>query len=175
MNLDSRRIRDDCGRLVELLRALTAAHAEVLGVIRRKTEAMRRADLPTMAQCSEEQAAALRRIDELERERERLTAELASGLAVRGPRTRRLRVSELALLLTDEDAAVLRREADRLRQTVTAVGRANHVAETIARYVVGHIRHVFTSLGAEEAESAGYSEGGRRVPASGAQIIETTG
>ncbi len=163
------RLRD----LVTLLGDVDGLHRELLQAVRGKTEAMRRSDVPHIQACTEEERSLVIRIQEREGLRRQLMDVIGKDLGLSGRKARTMSASRLAQRLDEPYRTQITEVAATLKGTMTQLVRDNRVAGLIAREVLGHLRGIFSCIGASVRQPVGYAADGAVVSGTDQKIIET--
>ena len=169
--IESKHLRD----LIRLLDGLTTAHEDLLGAIRDKLAAMKRADLHTMREMTIKEQALARSIQEREGLRRQLTDSIGHRIGLAPGEARSLTVSQLATRLPSEAGQSLMASAEKLREIMHKVAQSNRVAGVACREVINHMKWVFASVRPKEDAPIGYAGNGTLVGSSSTKLFEATG
>ncbi len=160
MSADARHRVED---LIKLLSRLSTLHEDLLGAIRRKIDAMKRADIDDMRSFGEEEQSIVVKISEREGLRRRLMDLIGSDLKLPAGSARTVSFKQLVARIPTAWHSTLNEAGDRLRSCMTRVAAANRVAGEIARQIVTHLKWVFGSVRPDESSPVGYSRTGLLV------------
>lgn len=160
MSADARQRIED---LIELLNRLSTLHEDLLGAIRRKIDAMKRADIDDMRTFGEKEQSIVVKISEREGLRRQLMDLIGRDLKLPAGSARTVSFKQLVARIPKAWHAALNEAGDRLRSCMTRVAAANRVAGEIARQIVTHLKWVFGSVRPDEGEPVGYSRTGMVV------------
>ena len=163
------------GDLVTLLDQLRALYEEMLALIGRKIEAMRKADLDAMRVCQQSEHELTKRVNEREGLRRQLMDAIGVELGLASGVGRALSISQFTEKLGKSERAGVISAADGLKSTIAKVAQSNRIAGVISREIVHHLRWVFAAVQPREQQPAGYSGAGVVVPCAGARLFETVG
>lgn len=172
MSADARRRIDD---LIKLLNRLSTLHEDLLGVIRRKIDAMKRADIDDMRVFGEEEQSIVVKISEREGLRRQLMDLIGGDLKLPAGSARTVSFKQLVARIPTAWHSTLNEAGDRLRSCMTRVAAANRVAGEIARQIVTHLKWVFGSVRPDESEPVGYSRTGLLVPNGETCLLDAMG
>lgn len=124
------------------------AQRRVTDFIARKQDAVRRAQIKTVAAICEQEQPVVRRLGELETQRKELIGQLTAALgnAAGGPLT----VSQIAAAIGDPAGARLISLAHELKQMITTAQRSSSIlrvaAEALARHMAGVMQVVGSAM-----------------------------
>jgi len=161
--------------LTRLLDDLRATHEELLGVIREKLDAMKRADLRVMREMTIKEQALARTIQQREGLRRQLMDAIGAALGLSGGAARAITISRLAARLSVEQADALRRTARALGSVMHEVAHSNRIAGSTCREVINHLRWVFASVRPTPDAPSGYAVNGAHVTSPATMLFETVG
>jgi hypothetical protein len=163
-------------RLAELLEKLTAKQESIRAVIRKKLEAMRRADVEAMIAASHREGELVNDVTGLEVERREISEKLGEVAGARGTaRGRGLPLRVIAAQLDDADRARITRLADALRRRMLEVAEANRVVELVSREMLAFFKDIFTAIVRDGAAPLTYSAGGEIGAPVGARVLDAVG
>ncbi|MCH8146479.1 MAG: flagellar protein FlgN [Planctomycetes bacterium] len=166
-----RRIDD----LIKLLNRLSALHEDLLGVIRRKIDAMKRADIEGMREFGEQEQSIVVQIGEREGLRRQLMDLIGEDFKLPARSARSVSLKQLGARIPTAWQSILGDAGDRLRSCMTRVAAANRVAGEIARQVVTHLKWVFASVRPDDGEPVGYSRTGMLVSNTETRLFDAMG
>ncbi len=161
--------------LVRLLDDLNVAHTELLGAVREKLAAMRRADLHTMREMTIKEQTLARTIQEREGLRRQLTDIIGGKIGLAPGEARTLTVSQLATRLPVESGQALTHSVQKLRDTMHKVAQSNRVAGVACREVINHMKWVFASVRPKDDPPVAYAGNGTLVGSSATKLFEVVG
>lgn len=161
--------------LTRLFDGLLACYQELLGVIREKLAAMKRADLHVMREMTIKEQGLARTIHEREGLRRQLMDALGAALGLSARTARTMTISQLASRVSADQALMLRESADALRDVIHEVAHSNRIAGAACREVINHMRWVFASVRPELDAPTGYAGDGARVTTPSTMIFEAVG
>lgn len=144
--------------LTHLMGTLESLHGDLAGLMERKVDAMRRADVEGLSELGAKEIALTQRLRERDVMRRRVLERIGKELGLNAARARTLTVSQLSPHLDEPQRANLMEAARKLRSAVFRSARTNRLAGVIAREVLEHMRWVFASvrrLGQEGNEYGG--------------------
>ncbi len=163
------------GDLVKLLNQIQTLYEELLALIGKKIQAMKRADLEAMRTSQASEQELTRRLHEREGLRRQLMDAIGLELGLPAPAGRTLKVSQLAARIGEAERVPLSATVDRLRSTIAKVAQANRVAGVISREIVNHLRWVFAAVQPRGETPAGYSGAGVPVCGPRPRLFEAVG
>lgn len=138
-----------CASLCAALDAMLVEHRALLGVVRRRKEALRRARIADLNACVAEESAITQRIAGLDQRRESAVLALLSafgGVPAGSPRGWRPNAEWLAPRVGGDAGERLLAVAVELRKVITEVRTENactrEAAESVARHIQGIVRSV---------------------------------
>ena len=172
MSADARRRIED---LIKLLNRLSTLHEDLLGTIRRKIDAMKRADIDDMRAFGEKEQSIVVKISEREGLRRQLMDLIARDLKLPARSARAVSLKQLIARIPTRCQSTLSEAGDRLRRCMTRVAAANRVAGEIARQIVTHLKWVFGSVRPDEGEPVGYSRTGMSVSNTETLLLDAMG
>ncbi len=148
--------------LEELIRRLRDEHVQLLGLIRRKTQALRLAKPEVVGDCCERENQAIQRIGALEKRRQALVGQITSVLnpGAAAP----MRLSEIAAKASPTRADRLKVLHAELRQLIEQVRCEGAIAQRATQGLLQHVQGVMQNL---RQRFAGGNIYGRRGVASG--------
>jgi len=167
----SKQVRD----LVRLLDDLTVTHKELLGAVREKLAAMRRADLHTMREMTVKEQTLARTIQEREGLRRQLMDIIGTQIGLTPGEARSLTMSQLATRLEPEASQALMNSAQVLRGIMHKVAQSNRVAGVACREVINHMKWVFASVRPKDDPPVAYAGNGTLVGSSATKLFEVVG
>lgn len=170
-DIDTKRINN----LVRLLEEIAGAYHELGGLVQKKTDAMKRADLPGMRSAMVEEQGLVRRLNECEGLRRQMMDAIGQRLGLPSKLARTVSASQLAIHLPEPEGQRLLAVAERLKETMARVARINRVAAGISREILGHLKAVFSAVTSVGEEPVGYSGTGAPVGVGEARLIEAVG
>ena len=161
------------GQLAECLAEMRGLYAELLAVLQRKLEAMRRADTELLNSCAARERFLLQRIAEAESSRKTLTADLQlrAGAKSKGP----VSITELAERIGEPGRSKLLVLADGLRRLVEQTNQLNQVAALAGKELLAHFRYVYDVMRAAERDTGTYDVQGVRAAGSAQRILDAVG
>ena len=166
-----RRIED----LIELLNGMSTLHEDLLGVIRRKIDAMKRADIEGMRVFGEKEQSIVVQIGEREGLRRQLMDLISKDLNLPARSARAVSLKQLVARIPTVWQSILDEAGDRLRSCMSRVAAANRVAGEIAHQIVTHLKWVFASVRPDEGEPVGYSGTGILVSSTETRLLDAMG
>ena len=169
--IEPKRLRD----LLTLLGQLEQLHDELAALVKAKVDAMKRADMRTLQQRTEQEQDLVKRIQEREGLRRQLMDVIGEQLGLSPRSARTLTVSQLVSRIPKEQQEAILESAERLRFSVSKVARANRVAGMVAHELVDHLRRVFAAVRPKGERGTGYTGEGAAVPQSENRIFEAVG
>ncbi|MGD2108783.1 MAG: flagellar protein FlgN [Phycisphaerae bacterium] len=169
--VDPKRLRD----LVKLLDGLCRTHEELLALVRKRIDAMRRADVAAMQALADQEQALVKRIDQREGLRRQLMDKIGEQWGLSARTARALSLSQLTSHATDPERSSLEEAGRRLGNAITKVAQANRVAGAISREVLTHLEWVFASVRPAGGPRFAYTGNAQHLAGSGARILETVG
>lgn len=125
------------GELERLMRDFESAYRSMLGLVRRRHEAMRKARPSELAGCLEEESGVIRRIADLEKDRLRVVGDLAQRLG--SDQRMYTRMSWIASFAPEPVKTRLVGLSDALRQLIEAVHHENKTVGVAARALAAHM------------------------------------
>ncbi len=161
--------------LIRLLQSLMGVHEELLGVIREKLSAMRRADLQAMREAAGRERALAATIQEREGLRRQLMDLIGDELGLPARSARLITVSQLETRLPAASARSLRTAADQLLHVMHKVAQSNRVAGAACREIVNHMKWVFGAVRPAADAPVGYAGDGALVGPTPTKIFEAMG
>ena len=161
------------GQLAECLAEMRSLYEELLAVLQRKLEAMRRADTELLNSCAARERFLLQRISEVESSRKVLTGDLQlrTGVAAKRP----MSITQLAERIGEPDRSKLLVLADGLRRLVEQTNQVNQVAALAGKELLAHFRHVYDVMRAAEQDTGTYDVRGARTAGSAQRILDAVG
>jgi len=160
--------------LVRLIDQLSATHGQLLGLTRRKLQAIRAADLEAMCACNDEQETLLKRLREREGLRKQLMDAIGIELGLAAKTGRLLTITQLLSKLSGSVQQELSAARDRLREAVGKLAQANRINSAVSRELVNHLEFVFSAVRPSTTTSGEYSaRGSLRLTNPG--LLETIG
>ena len=161
------------GQLAECLAEMRGLYEELLAVLRRKLEAMRRADTELLNSCAVRERFLLQRITESESSRKTLAADLQlrAGAKSKGP----VSITELAERIGEPGRSKLLVLADGLRRLVEQTNQVNQVAALASKELLAHFRHVYDAMRAAERDTGTYDVQGVRTSGGAQRILDAVG
>ena len=169
--IEPMRLRD----LLTLLGQIERLHNELAVLVKAKVDAMKCADMRTLQQHTEQEQNLVKRIQEREGLRHQLMDVIGEQLGLSPRSARTLTVSQLVSRIPKRQQNVILESAERLKDAVSKVARANHVAGMVARELVDHLRRVFAAVRPKGEHGTGYTGEGEAAPQSGNRIFEAVG
>ncbi len=160
-------------QLAECLAEMRGLYEELLAVLRRKLEAMRRADTESLNSCAARERFLLQRIAEAESSRKALTGDLQlrTGVTTRRP----MSITRLAERIGEPGRSKLLVLADGLRRLVEQTNQVNQVAALAGKELLVHFRHVYDAMRAAERDTGTYDVQGVRAAGSAQRILDAVG
>lgn len=159
--------RPTATRLLEILAASTAFHTELVGSIRARREAVRKADFRALEALDKAEAKLLQRMAELDRQR----ATEASQLAVRLSLPAKSTLGEIAARLPEPERARIDLARSQLRAAVEAAQRESGVVRQATERLSAHMAGVMQAVNSALAHAKVYSRGG--VIAMGPNVVSS--
>ena len=153
--------------LLELLETLAGRHAELVGLLAARREAVRRADFTRFGAIDDSERRILAEVADLDRRR----VEAARGLAVRLALPQEATLAEIAARLSSEDAARIDAARGALRELVERVRRESGVLRQAVERLSAHMAGVLQSVHSALAQASVYSRAGRL--ATGATVLSS--
>lgn len=160
-------LRPQATRLLEILEATLAVQREILGGVRARREAVRRADFAELARLEKAEPPLALRMQELERTR---AAELAQ-LTVRLALPPKSPLSDIAARLPEPDRARLDLVRSELRATIAEIQRESGIVRQASERLSAHMAGILQSVHSALAHAKVYSRGG--VIAIGPNVVST--
>lgn len=161
--------------LICLLQSLVGTHEELLGVIREKLAAMKRADLHAMREAACRERTLASTIHEREGLRRQLMDLIGDEMGLPPKSARLFTVSQLEARLPDASARALRTAADQLLHVMHKVAQSNRVAGNACREIVNHMKWVFEAVRPAADRPVGYAGDGALVGPAPTKIFEAMG
>ena len=161
------------GQLAECLAEMRGLYEELLAILRRKLEAMRRAHTESLHSCAARERFLLQRIAEAESSRKTLAADLQlrAGSKSKGP----VSITQFAERVGEPGRSKLLVLADGLRRLVEQTNQANQVAALAGKELLAHFRHVYDVMRAAERDTGTYDVRGARTAGSAQRILDAVG
>jgi hypothetical protein len=139
--------------LTGVLVDLTAAHEELLELVREHRRAISRSDAAAIQECLSRQGMLAVQVTELERSRQRLTAALIGK-----PKAS---IAELTNRLPEEMRPAVTAAADRLRAVLSTIQRENGVVRAATQTLVAHIDGLMQQVARALSHAGTYGRQGR--------------
>jgi hypothetical protein len=163
------------GDVLKLFDAMRRLYEQLVGLIQSKIDAMRRADVETMRQLTEQEQSVVTRLHEREGFCRQLLDALGEEIGLPPRAGRALSVSQLASHLPPSEQTGLLHASSRLREVVFKATRANRVAGVVSRELLNHAKWILGSVRPAGATPVGYSGDGALVAPVNTRIFETVG
>jgi hypothetical protein len=161
--------------LVQLLEELCAGHGDLLNLIERKSDSMKRADIETMSRLVDREQELVKFINERNGLRRQLMEAIGSQIGVSPRKARLMTASQLAARLPEAEGRCIRGAAEKLGNAMARVSKANRMAAVISRGILAHLKAVFAAVATPENRKAGYTDAGGAVSANDPLLFEAVG
>ena len=161
--------------LLEVLGEARRLHEELLAVLRRKLEAIRRAEMQAVHSCGAREALLVDRIRRNELRRRGLVERLGRQLAVPAGRARPVRLTELAEQLGEPMRSRLLVMAAGLRDLLGKIGDTNRVIGMVSEAMLEHFRQVYEAMRQAVPGSGLYSPAGRDTDDVRMNVLDAVG
>lgn len=160
-------------QLAECLAEMRGLYEELLAVLQRKLEAMRRADTELLNSCAARERFLLQRISEAESSRKVLVTDLQvrAGVAAKRP----ISITQLAERIGEPGRSKLLVLADGLRRLVEQTNQVNQVAALAGKELLAHFKHVYDVMRTAERDTGTYDVRGARAAGSAQRILDAVG
>ncbi|MEM9883384.1 MAG: flagellar protein FlgN [Planctomycetota bacterium] len=146
-------------RLTALLDQCVERQGQLLSLLKRKRDAMRRGEDAAMADLTRAENAVVQAVSELEKSRLRLIAELTQRLAPTADEP--LRMRELAERLPEPWRGRVLLKRQKLVEAITAVRDETSVVRRAGESLVGHVNGLIRTIGVAARGGAAYGQSGR--------------
>ncbi len=164
--------------LIVVLGELKSLHEELLLVIRRKLEAMRRADGEQMQSCAARERFLAERIRQREGLRRQLAEAVTESLEM-GASDRKaakmVKVGELAERMDEPRRSRMIVLASAIRQAIEQVDQANRVAALVGQEMAKHFQKVREAVISASGDGGVYCRTGRCVRMGGSHVLDAVG
>jgi hypothetical protein len=161
------------GQLADSLSQLRQLYEELMLVLRRKLESMKRADSEGLNSCSARERFLAQRIAEAESHRKQVLSRLQNELGFQAGRG--VTVAELAGRLQEPARSKLLIMAQGLHQLISEADRMNQVAALVAKELLTHFRRVYEAMRVTQGAGALYGPGGARELEGTERLIDAVG
>lgn len=145
-------------QLETALRLLAAAHEELLTLARAHRAALATANLPALSDCLNAQEAVMRRVGELERDRQRAVASMMAG--ARLPGGEKPTIMMLCKSLAAPWRERLLAAADRLREVLNRLHQEHTALRAAAQELSSHMEGLMRQVCRKLSHAGTYGRGG---------------
>ncbi len=147
------------GALEKLMQAMAHEHQELLKLLECKRDAVRKAEMKSIGDITEQERRIVRRIEEMDRHRRELLRRIAA--AIGAPADEPLRVSHIAECVPEPMRQELNEAAQHLRERVHAVREVSSIVRAAAEALASHMSGIMQQVNWALSRAGVYGSSGR--------------
>lgn len=159
-------------QVIAMLGEMKALHDELCMVVKRKLDALRRADVDAIQSATAREDFLARRIHECDGMRKQVMELIATSMGVARSHAREMTVSELADRVGEPASSRLVVLAAALRDRIRETAEANRVAALITQEMLKHFRHVYDVMATANQQPGVYTRSGSAAPRRAVSVFE---
>ena len=161
--------------LVRLLNDLSRLHDDLAGLMRAKLEAIRRADSDAMQSITSQELLLANRLSEREGLRRDLVRNILRGLGKDPPKTKSIRMTELAERFAEPRRSQILVAATGLRARLEEIDRIRVTTRLITEEMLKHMDQILGVMTSGGATTGVYSRAGGRETSGRPNVFEAVG